>query len=298
MKEKTYVDRLFAGYEETPAIKDFKEEIAVNLGERVRGLIAKGLDEKQAFEQAAAELGDITAIADEVGKNKRKEAIGQMYMNARIPFTKKTAGGLTAATGLLMLAVGLALITFFSEAGDTAFYYVSVVLLTAACGFFTYFGLLQETAAHYAMGEKRALAYGCVCAAGVLAAGLATVTFLVDGFEFSAALAVKTVIILPAICVLIFLLLTEPKRQKPWLKAMIEQGIENTFAFNHEFSHDMINPMKAIRFGIMSGGLWVFSIAIFLTLGMLWAWEYAWLIFPFTLAIQVFMVAMIFEKKK
>ena len=42
-------------------------------------MIAEGLNEDQTFDLTASERGDISAIADEVGKKKRYEAIGQMY---------------------------------------------------------------------------------------------------------------------------------------------------------------------------------------------------------------------------
>lgn len=295
MKEKVYFDRLFSDYEDTPKIKDFKEEIAGNLKERVKEFVSKGIPEEEAFDKAAAELGDITAIADDVGKKKRNEAIGQMYMGAKVPLTKRTAAGVTVATGLLLLAVGLALILFFSyNSYDISFYYLSAVLLSAACGLYTYFGLTQETTAHYAMKNGRALAYGAVCLAGFLGAGLAVVSFIFIGFEMSAALGIKIALILPAICALIFLLTTEPKRQKPWLKAMVDREVENSMKYHA----DMVDPVKAARFGVASGGLWVLAIAVFVTIGFVIGWQYAWLVFPFALAIQVFMVTTIFVGKK
>jgi len=294
MKAKDYVESLFADYEDTPEIVDFKEEIAANLTEHIRGLIAKGIDEEKAFAKASAELGDIMAIADEIGKKKRNEAIGQMYIKAKVPITKRTAGGITAASGLLLLAVGLAMVMFFSGSGNAAWYYISAVLLSFACGLYTYFGLTQETAAHYAMKNGRALAYGAVCWAGFLGAGLAVVTFFLDGFDMSSALIAKTAFIIPAICAFIFLLTTEPKRHKPWLKAMVDQEIENSMRFHQ----DMVDPVKAAKFGVASGGLWILAIAVFITCGFIVGWQYAWLAFLFTLAIQVFMLTAIFEKKK
>lgn len=294
MKEKVYVDRLFADYDDTPEIKDFKEEIAGNLKERIRELVSKGLDEEEAFDKATAELGDITAIADDVGKKKRNEAIGQMYMNAKVPITKRTAAGLTIATGLLLFGVGLALITFFSNTNNAWPYYSAVILLAVACGLYTYFGLTQETTAHYPMKNRRALMYGVVCLTGILGAGLAVVSFLSKGLEMSAALGIKIALILPAICGLMFLLITETKRQKPWLKAMIDLETEK----HMKFHSDIVNPVKAAKFGAASGGLWLLAIAVFVTLGFVTGWQYAWLVFLFTLAIQVFMVVTIFEKKK
>ena len=215
MREKVYVDRLFADYEDTLEIRDFKEEIAGNLRERIQELIEKGLDEENAFDKATAELGDITAIADDEGKKKRNEAIGLMYMRAKVPVTKRTAGGLTAASGLLLLAAGLTLISLFSETGITIFYSASAILLSIALGMYTFFGLTQETTSHYAMKKGRAAVYGIVCFTAFLGTGLAVVSFLSSGLKMSVALGIKIAFILPAICVLIFMLATEQKRQKP-----------------------------------------------------------------------------------
>ncbi|MCL2099387.1 MAG: permease prefix domain 1-containing protein [Oscillospiraceae bacterium] len=291
MKEKIYVDRLFAGCEDTPEIRDFKEEISANLAEHIQNLIKKGLGEEQAFEKAAAELGDITAIADEIGNKKRNETIGQLYMKSKVPITKKTAAGLTAASGLLMIAAGIFLFTFFGGAA-AGFYYISAVLLAGACGLYIFFGLTQETASHYAVKKNRALAYGAVGFFGLMGAGTAASAVFFNGLRFYTAAGIASAFIIPAVCALIFLLTTEPKRQKPWLRAMVRLEIENSLKYHQ----DMVNPVKAARFGVMSGGVWILAVTVFLTFGFIFGWQYAWLVFPFALAVQVFMTAMIFEK--
>ena len=305
MKEKVYVDRLFAEYEDTPEIIDFKEEIVANMKERVRSLVSGGLGEGAAFDKAAAELGDITAIADGAARKKRNETIGQMYMNEKIPLTKRTAAGLAAATALLLLGVGIALVRGFAaggsagsaaggSAGSAVSMYLSAVLISLAIGLYIFFGLTQETAAHYAMKIGRACAYGAVGFIGSLGAGLAVVSFLFDGYEISFSLVVKIVLILPALCALIFLLATEPKRQKPWLKALIMRDIQDSM----QFHQDMVDPVKAARFGVASGGLWILAIAVFLTLALYAGLPHAWIVFVFAAAVQVFMVAMIFSPTK
>ena len=294
MREKVYVDRLFANYEESPEIKDFKEEIAANLTAHIRGLISKGFDDDAAFKKATAELGDITAIADEIGKKRRNEAIGQMYMNAKVPITKKTAVGMTTASGLFLIAVGVALVTFLSSAHGIILYICSAVLLPIACGLFTYFGLTQETAAHYALKHKRAAAYGIVSFSAFLGAALAVVAYLPGELGLAVAGGIKAVFVIPAICGLIFLLATEPKRQKPWFKAIMEREAE----YSMQFRKDMVNPAKAARFGVLSGGLCMFAAAVFVLLHFALSIPYAWVVFLFMFAIQSFMTAMIFEKKK
>jgi hypothetical protein len=142
------------------------------------------------------------------------------------------------------------------------------------------------------MKSKRALAYSAICFFGFFGAGIAVVSYLTAGVELYAAVGLKAAFIIPAACALIFLLITEQKRQKPWLKAMVERETENYMRFHA----DMVDPVKAAKFGVSSGGLWVLAIAVFITIGFITGWRYAWLVFPFTLAIQVFMVTMIYKK--
>ena len=302
MRERVYVDRLFADYEDTPEIKDFKEEISANLKERIKELASKGLDEEKAFDTATAELGDITAIADDIGKKKRQEAIGQMYMGAKVPITKRTAAGMAAATALLLLAVGIALIALFGVQDRVwQTFLFSAPLLSLACSAYAYFGLTQETRAHYAMKSGRALGYGFVCLAGLSGASFAAVMLIFSNFSVSAALGIMMGLMLPAICALVFLLATEKKRQKPWLKAMMEHyekkiGLDLENSINKHYT-GIVNPIKAARFGIASGGLWIIAIALFFSLLLAIGWPYAWLVFIFALALQVFMASTIFEKK-
>jgi hypothetical protein len=296
MRERVYVDRLFADYEDNLEIMDFKEEITANLIERVRGLTTKGLGEEQAFDRATAELGDITAIANDLGKKRKKEAIGQMYMKSSVPLAKRTAAGLTSATGVLLIAAGIALISLFNEpagidvSASVPFYFISAILFSLACGLYTFFGLSQETVSHYPMTKRRALMYGKFCMVGFLGTGLAVVSYFVVGVDLGVAITIKAVFIIPAICALVYLLTTEPDRKKPWLKAMVEK--------EHEKALDMVDPIRAARFGVASGGLWILAIAVFVTIGFVGSWQFAWLVFPFALAFQVFMVATIFDKRK
>lgn len=77
MMIKKYVDDLFHGYESTAELEDFKEEIIINLKDRVQDLEKAGKSSDEAFAEAVSELGDITAIADDLSREKRKEIIGK-----------------------------------------------------------------------------------------------------------------------------------------------------------------------------------------------------------------------------
>ena len=297
MREKVYVDRLFADYEDTPAIRDFKEEITGNLKERVKELTAQGLDDERAFETATAELGDITAIADEIGKRKRKEAIGQLYMDKKAPLTKKAAAGFASGTALFLFGACIALIVIFSDSLEVEpYYYIAVGLVSAAMGIFAYFGLTYESATEYAMTKRRALVYSILTLIGVMGSGLIS-TIIFDWIEITPVVIVGIALLVPAISAGVFLGSTEADRHKPWARdigQIIEEEIEAALGDEQDF----VNPAKAAKFGIASGGLWVLALAVFLTLFIVVGWQYAWLVFIFAIPIQVFMVAMIFDDEK
>jgi len=294
MKENVYVDRLFAGYEDSPEIRDFKEEIAGNLKERVTELMSKGLGEEEAFEKASAELGDITAIADDLGKRKRNEAIGQMYMSARVPLSKKTAAGVTMATGLLLLGAGMAVVNYFLETSELLLFYIAAILLGGAFGLYAYFGLSRESAAHFAMKNARASVYGIAVFVGVAGALLAITTYYLGDLELPTALGIAFATIVPAVCALVFLGATESDRLKPWAKAIYESKTDHDMRFDTEIT---VDPRKAARFGLCSGGLWILAVALFAFVGFTYSWWYALLVFVVALAVQVMMIPTIFVKK-
>jgi MFS family permease len=292
MREKVYVDRLFADYEDTTEIRDFKEEIAGNLRERVRELMSKGLSEDEAFEKAAAELGDITAIADDLGKKKRNDMIGQMYIGTKVPVSMRTAMGQTIATGLLMLALGLGMIVYFGGVGGVLYYYIAAALLSVAIGMYVFIGLTQETASHYTMKDGRALAYWAAVTGTIFGACLACVLFFFDNYEISLALGVEGLFLIPSVCALVFLRATESDRLKPWAKAMSEQWASWGSGFHTV--DVVIDPAKAARFGVASGGLWLFAVAAMIALFFVIGWL-SLLVFIIAVGIQIIMAGTLFK---
>jgi hypothetical protein len=143
------------------------------------------------------------------------------------------------------------------------------------------------------MKKGRALVYGIACLLGFLGAGLAVVSFLFDGLEMSTALGMKMAMILPAICALIFLVLTESDRHKPWMKALIEREAEDSL----KYQMNIVDPAKAARFGVATVGIWVLAVGLFFVIGFANGFAYAWLVFLFTFAFQMFLTMTLFVKK-
>ncbi|MDR1961122.1 MAG: permease prefix domain 1-containing protein [Gracilibacteraceae bacterium] len=72
MDTKNYVDTLFSEYQENAALEDFKEELCGYMDERIANLVKSGMDEQSAFEKASKDLGDMSAVADEISLKKKQ----------------------------------------------------------------------------------------------------------------------------------------------------------------------------------------------------------------------------------
>jgi hypothetical protein len=63
-----------------------------------------------------------------------------------------------------------------------------------------------------------------------------------------------------------------------------------------KFHNEWVDPVRAARFGVMSGGLWLLAAALFITLGVFAGWNVSWLPPLFALPTQVFMAAYVFKR--
>lgn len=280
-----YIDAMFSDYQETSALTDFKEELKSFLDERIKALEKSGMDEKNAFEKATNELGNMSAVADEISRKKKQEILGEMYMKTRhyMP-TWRIVLYVLCGTALGFGAIIAALSGFFS--GDVNAPLGSLLIFGGIpiLGFM-FLGLTQETAVHEAMGWKRALLY--VVAGGVFLFGV--IAFLLAYFEDSAGLpyAIATLIpfILPSVAFGAFLILTEKDRSKSWV---IQQREEYMKRSRERFG----DPAQEERFGLFSGALWIAAIAAFILLTILFGIKFSWLAIVAALIGQMLVLAM------
>jgi len=279
-----YIEDLFKGYEETPELRDFKEEIISNLMERIEDLKKSGMNEDEAFTKAVGELGNITAIADEISKEKRKEVIGKMYIEQGTKVDWKHALGYVTAGGILFFGIISALTAYFAT--GKIFIGVSSLMpfLVISGSAFIFLGLTQETKRNYPMPWKRALLYAL--AGGTLLFGLnvSITEYLSNHVPSFAAIGTLIPFVIPAACVLGFLLLTEKKRHKPWVaeeqKILMERYAE-TYAQKYS------NPEYLTARGLLSGALWIITIAAFALIWMIFSIKYAWIAIVLAIAFEL-----------
>ena len=317
METKEFVDSLFKGYEETAALADFKEELLANLNAKIECLVKKGENAQAAYEKARAELGDVSALADELSLKKRKEVFEEVYMDVRNFMDAKRVAGYVACGMLALFGIIAAFIVLFSKNRLGTNFELSGVfgtmlpfLSTAAAGF-TWLAMTQETASTYPTGKIRAVWYAV--AVGLIAFGILTaptvlfcngikgerfsradaVSVLTNNGDLDAAGAISVLIpfVLPGIGLLVFLILTEKDRLKPWAKDFRDKTAKSV-------AQALSDPSVAMRFGMFSGAIWIFAFGLFAALGFLIGFRFSWTVFIFATAFQLLLQGFMSDTEK
>ena len=309
MNAKEFVDSLFNSYEQTEALADFKEELLTNMNAKIENFIRKGMDTDAAFARASAELGDVSSLADELSLRKRKEVFEEVYMDIKMYMPARRVAGYMVFGILAFFGIAVALIILFATRSIefmsatsldlTSFFGAMMPFLTASVIGFTFLGVTQETASMLPVSKKRGAWYAT--AAGLIAFGLFTMPIAYFSTKFAnnfvnnvldfdipvkhletlvPAIGVIIPFVLPGIGILVFLVLTEKDRLKPWAKNLHNKAVEGEMAIWND-------PVKAARFGMFSGAIWIFAVGIFIVLGYLIGFKFSWPVFIFATAFQL-----------
>jgi hypothetical protein len=300
-KTKQFVDSLWSTYEENEQLADFKEELAGNMEEKIAALTRKGVDRNAAFEEAAAALGDISHLADQMALRKKREVLEEAYLDTRRYLSAPRVAAYVVFGVVFFFGLIAALISLFStsiapfqafsvvprglaDSAWTGFFGVLLAFVPAAIAGWTFLGLTQETAAIEALSAKRALWY--TGAVFTLSAGI--FTFLLTWFAVPepdgrviAALGTLLPFALPSLALLVFLGLTETNRLKPWARARQEDELQKSLGL-------YADPSVSAQFGMYSGGLWILATALFALFGFIAGFQYSWIVFVFATAGQLF----------
>jgi hypothetical protein len=293
MDTKAFVHKLFSEYEETPALRDFKEELLSNLEARITSLSAKGMDPQAAFEKVTGELGDISILADQISLRKKQEIIQDAYMGIKT-YLKPGRVALYVTAGVwAVFGIVIALVVYFTgeeQSALEAFWEpnknmvgalgVLLAFIPLAAAGFTFLGITQETAWRYPLSKKRGAWYAL--AAAVLSFGLiiSPLTWFATDRSLMEAVATLVPFFIPGLALLIFLPLTEKDTRKPWARARYEKEAKASMEV-------WSDPLAAARFGMISGAIWISAVGFFILLGLLLGFRFSWLIFVFATAVQL-----------
>ncbi|MDR2510407.1 MAG: hypothetical protein LBC77_07175 [Spirochaetaceae bacterium] len=276
MDSKSYVDSLFADYEQSEVLADFKAELVSNLEARISAMARKGMGEAEAFKTAAKELADVSVVANELSLKKRQEVFAERYLDSR-RYIKPLQAVLYAVCGvLLLLGVITGVMAFFTTGTLTAAFGTVFAFTPIAIAGFTFLGLTQETASSNPMKKRRAAFYAAAVFMLISAVLLAPLTWSATieapsqdwggvsfGKPVTAALGVIVAFAIPAIALFIYLGLTEKPRHKPW----VEEKFKRHCVYSEDAEGFFASPADAARFGVITGAIWMFAFAIF---GLLW----------------------------
>jgi riboflavin transporter FmnP len=235
---KFHVDSLFNGFEETKNLAEFKEELTGHLNEKIASLVKKGVNEMEAFQKAVTELGDISAIAEEMSLKKKQEIYSDMYMRTRKYITPLRAILFVLGGAIIFFGAVASAITWFTTEMQHAALGAAMVFVTIGAVLLTFMALTQETATKYPMSWKRAIFYAiavCIFLFGIFVVPLAYFSITLEvqntaeiaehgwtnsiqNLGFTAAIGSTIPFILPSAALFVFLVLTEKDRRKPWVK--------------------------------------------------------------------------------
>ncbi|MGB4017882.1 MAG: permease prefix domain 1-containing protein, partial [Syntrophomonadaceae bacterium] len=106
-KVNVYIDNLFAGVGTSQQLFDLKEELAINLQEKISDIKARGLDDEQAFKEAVISMGDLSGLVDDMRRVGQDSAQQWAYssLSARISTAGIVAGVLLILFGAFTVAM-------------------------------------------------------------------------------------------------------------------------------------------------------------------------------------------------
>ncbi|GHU64340.1 hypothetical protein FACS189447_00940 [Spirochaetia bacterium] len=304
MNTKEYVASLFADYEETTELAEFKEELQTNLDDRIKSLVQKDMNEQDAFNKATTELGDISALADELSLKKRREVFEDAYLGIRKYMKSRRVAAYVLAGASVLFGIVSALLVFLAmdtrfvpealqihtDIRLTAFFATLMFFTVIGACLFTFLGTTQETASRYPMTIKRGLWYTLAALLLSLGITLFPLTYYATGGGLMEALATLIPFVLPGIGLLVFLVLTEKNHLKPWVTERISEETKRAEEL-------WKNPALAARFGMFSGAIWILAIGLFVLLGLLMGFQYSWFVFVLAVAGELVLQGVMIKSK-
>ncbi|MDR2160137.1 MAG: permease prefix domain 1-containing protein [Treponema sp.] len=303
MDTKEFVHNLFSEYEETAALRDFEEELLSNLEARIASLAAKGMETRAAFEKAAGELGDISALADQISLRKKQEVIQDAYMGMKTYLKPGRVALYVAAGAWAAFGIVAALVVYFTgeeQSALEAFWEPNKKIVGAlgtllafippAAAVFTLLGITQETASRYPLSGKRGAWYALAAAALAFGIILSPLTWFAMDRRLMEAIAALIPFFIPGLGLLVFLRLTERDTRKPWVRDRYEKEVRA----NRELWSD---PVTAARFAMVSGAIWIFAAGCFFLFGFLFGFHFSWTVFIFAVAVQLAFQSLMMKTK-
>ena len=208
-KIKAYFDNLFSGVGASQQLFELKEELTINMKEKIADYRARGMNDEQAFREAVISMGDLNGLVDDMRKLGQDTARMSIYssMDNRISAGFIVVGVLLALFGIFVMAM-----TYYMREEGVAVA-GNGIFMVAGGMLFTYGLLTRETARKYAMNKVRAALYGLSIGSILFGMFSAVVTHFSVG-ETYVSIASLMVFVLGGVGLFLLLALTESDRRK------------------------------------------------------------------------------------
>lgn len=208
-KVNVYIDNLFAGVGTSQQLFDLKEELAINLQEKISDIKARGLDDEQAFKEAVISMGDLSGLVDDMRRVGQDTAKQWAYtsLSGRI----STAGIVAGVLLILFGAFTVAMLYFMKMEAEPVV--GSSIFIVAGGAVLTYSILTRETRNKYGMNKIRAVLYALAIGLILFSIFTALTSRFATG-EMFIAIGSLMVFSLPGIGLFLLLILTETDRSK------------------------------------------------------------------------------------
>ena len=208
-KIKAYFDNLFSGVGASQQLFELKEELTINMKEKIADYRARGMNDEQAFREAVISMGDLNGLVDDMRKLGQDTARMSIYssMDNRISAGFSVVGVLLALFGIFVMAM-----TYYMREEGVAVA-GNGIFMVAGGMLFTYGLLTRETARKYAMNKVRAALYGLSIGSILFGMFSAVVTHFSVG-ETYVSIASLMVFFLGGVGLFLLLALTESDRRK------------------------------------------------------------------------------------
>lgn len=203
-----YINKQFMDVKGTQQLFDMKEELFINLKERISEMIKEGYTEEDAFKKGVISIGDLSDLVEEMqlyGKDETKQSIDSK--EAQHTSTKGII------SGVLLFLLGIFAYPIELHLRVTPLFWITFGLFTIPGILLVIYGLLiRETRKRYAMNKSRARYY--ILAIGIFLYGLC-ISFRLYSLPIRfIGLILFMVSILISVAILLSLLLTGRSRLK------------------------------------------------------------------------------------
>ncbi|WP_029953000.1 permease prefix domain 1-containing protein [Bacillus sp. H1a] len=203
-----YIDKQFIDVKGTQQLFDMKEELFINLKERISEMIKEGYTEEDAFKKGVISIGDLSDLVEEMrlyGQDGTKQSIDS---KEALHISTK---GLIVGILLFLFGIFASLIANYLL-GSQLFWVISCLFTVPGMLLIIHSLLIKETRKRYAMNKIRARYY--ILAIGTFLYGLC-ISIIIFFLPIKlVAIILFMVAILISLAILLSLLLTGRSRLK------------------------------------------------------------------------------------